>query len=74
MKEYPVGITKPTMCLGTPNRSMACIAFGKADSLLVVANAMVAGSRTARTNCRSGTRVMKITRPKINTMKMISAR
>ena len=37
---------------------MASIAFGNADSLLVVAKASVAGSRTARRNWRSGMRTM----------------
>jgi hypothetical protein len=40
----------------------------------VVANASTAGSRTARTNCRNGTRAMKMTNPKTSTTKMISAR
>ena len=67
-------MTNPTMCFGTPMRSITCIAFGSADSLLVVANASAAGSRTARTNCRSGTRMIKMTSPKIRTIKMMSAR
>jgi len=46
----------------------------RADSLLVVAKASAAGSRTARINCRSGTRAIRTTRPKTTTMKMSSAR
>jgi hypothetical protein len=56
LNEYPVGITNPTICGGTPKRSIDSIAFGSADSLLVVANASAAGSRTARTNCLNGIR------------------
>src|SRR5436853_6830038 len=63
-------MTNPTMWRGTPRRSMACIAFGNADSLEVVANAITAGSRTARTNCRSGTLGMTMTAPKTRTMTM----
>ena len=55
LNEYPVGITNPTICGGTPKRSIDSIAFGNADSLLVVAKASAAGSRTARTNCLNGT-------------------
>src|SRR5256885_17064581 len=47
-------MTNPTICRGTPSRSMACIAFGNADSLEVVANAITAGSRPARAKCRKG--------------------
>src|SRR6266481_122862 len=74
LNEYPVGITNPTIEGGIPNRSIACIAFGNADSLLVVANASAAGSRTALTNCRAGTRAIQITIPKTTITKMISAR
>ena len=40
---------------GTPSRSSTSIARGNAASLDVVENAMIAGSRTARTNFRIGT-------------------
>ena len=66
LNEYPVGITNPTICGGTPKRSIDSIAFGSADSLLVVANASAAGSRTARTNCLNGIREIRITSPKIS--------
>ena len=69
-----VRMTRPTMCRGTPIRSIACIAFGSADSLLVVAKASAAGSRTARMNCRSGTRTRTMTSPKTRTTKMINPR
>ena len=50
LKEYPVGITNPTIRLGTPRRSITCMALGMAASLVVVARAMAAGSLTARAN------------------------
>src|SRR5439155_7259867 len=71
LNEYPVGITKPTIDGGTPNRSIDSIALGKADSLLVVAKASAAGSRIARRNCRIGIRATQIAIPKTTTTKMI---
>ena len=62
------------MCGGTPKRSIDSIAFGNADSLLVVANASAAGSRTALMNCRNGIRAIQITSPKMDTMKTARAR
>ena len=62
------------MRFGTPSRSIASIALGMADSLLVVAKAIVAGSRIARTNCRIGARIITMMSPKTNTMKIISPR
>ena len=62
------------MCGGTPKRSIDSIAFGNADSLLVVANASAAGSRTALTNYCNGIRAIQITSPKINKMKITRAR
>ena len=41
---------------GTPRRSIDSIARGRAASLEVVLKAIAAGSRTACTNLRSGTR------------------
>src|SRR5215831_21368304 len=74
LNEYPVGITNPTTCGGTPKRSIDSIALGSADSLLVVANASAAGSRTARTNWLNGIRAIRITSPKMTTMKITRAR
>ena len=53
---------------------MFSIAFGKADSLLVVANAIVNGSRMALKNCLIGTRAIIITAPSTTNTKMKSAR
>ncbi len=44
-----------TIRRGTPSRSSTSIARGSAASLDVVEKAMIAGSRTARTNFRIGT-------------------
>ena len=65
-------MTKPTIRFGTPSRSIASIARGMADSLLVVANAIAAGSRTARTNCRIGAPEITMISPKITMTKMIN--
>ena len=65
---------EPDDVRGTPKRSIDSIAFGSADSLLVVANASAAGSRTARTNCLNGIRAIQITSPKTRTMKITRAR
>ena len=46
---------------GTPSRSSSSIARGSAASLDVVENAIIAGSCTARTNLRSGTRKISAT-------------
>ena len=54
LKLYPVGITKETIFLGTPNFSIASIAEGKADSEFEVAKAIVAGSDTAFIKGRTG--------------------
>ena len=60
---------------GTPKRSIFAKASGSAASLLAVAKASVKGSRTARTNGRSGIRAQaQITAPKTTTIKTSSAR
>ena len=53
---YPVGITKATILRGTPYASIASMERGNAASLVLVANAIVAGSATALRNSRSGSR------------------
>ena len=59
MKLYPVGNTKATTFLDTPNFSKFSIAIGRADSLLAVANANETGSETAFKNCLIGTFAIK---------------
>src|SRR5690606_3845990 len=50
----PVGITNDTILRGTPNFSIALMAFGKAASELVVAKAIETGSFTASINFLTG--------------------
>src|SRR5688572_27653844 len=50
LKVYPVGITNDTILRGTPNFSIFSNAFGKAESELVVANAIDTGSLMAFIN------------------------
>ena len=66
-------MTSPTMWGGTPNRSIDSIALGSADSLLVVAKASAAGSRTALTNWRSGIRSNRMIPPNTTTIRITSA-
>ena len=56
LKLYPAGITKATILRGTPNASISSIARGRAASEVLVANAIVAGSATARRKRASGSR------------------
>ena len=56
LKLYPAGMTKATILRGTPNASISSIARGRAASEVLVANAIVAGSETARRNRAIGMR------------------
>src|SRR5262245_53569209 len=61
------------MCRGTPNASIFCNAFGRADSLDAVENARTHGSFTAFTNRRIGMRTTDITTPSTSTTNTINA-
>ena len=73
LNEYPVGITKATIRLGTPIDSMAAIALGNAASEDVVEKAISAGSRVACRNLRSGTRAINATGSKTHSMNTTNA-
>jgi len=55
------GDDKATILRGTPNASIASMARGSAASEVLVANAIVAGSATARKNLRMGTPAISAT-------------
>ena len=74
LKLYPVGITNDTILRGTPNFSIALIAFGNAASELVVANAIETGSLIALINCLIGIFKYSATGNKIPHKKNIKAK
>ena len=73
LKLYPAGITNATICLGTPNFSIASIAGGSAASELVVAKAIETGSAIERINLFSGTRAINATGTRTQPRKTIRA-
>jgi hypothetical protein len=73
LNEYPVGTTNATILRGTPSSIIRSIATGSAASDDVVVKAMMAGSFTARTKRRMGTRLSRATGSKATKAKTISA-
>ena len=74
LNEYPVGSTNATMRRGTPNFSIAVIAWGNAASLDAVVNAISHGALTLAQNLRMGIFAMSATGTSTTRMNTTNAR